>query len=83
MSPCCSPAPSSSLALALLSVLVVVLAALSSLPTTEAKTVMLGGGGITGAEREIRAEGAEGEMTDALKYLEELDKYYSQVARPR
>merc|ERR1711976_798458 len=23
------------------------------------------------------------EMTDALKYLEELDKYYSQVARPR
>ena len=25
----------------------------------------------------------EGEMTDALKYLEELDKYYSQVARPR
>jgi len=25
----------------------------------------------------------EGEMQDALKYLEELDKYYSQVARPR
>lgn len=24
-----------------------------------------------------------GEMQDALKYLEELDKYYSQVARPR
>ena len=25
----------------------------------------------------------EGDMSDALKYLEELDKYYSQVARPR
>lgn len=24
-----------------------------------------------------------GQMTDALRYLEELDKYYSQVARPR
>lgn len=24
-----------------------------------------------------------GQMTDALKYLEQLDKYYSQVARPR
>jgi hypothetical protein len=31
---------------------------------------------------ETRADG-EGEMQDALKYLEELDKYYSQVARPR
>jgi len=26
---------------------------------------------------------SEGQMEDALKYLEELDKYYSQVARPR
>ncbi len=25
----------------------------------------------------------EGVMTDALKYLEELDKYYAQAARPR
>ena len=24
-----------------------------------------------------------GEMSDALKYLDELDKYYSQVTRPR
>jgi len=29
-----------------------------------------------------RSEGS-GEMQDALKFLEELDKYYSQVARPR
>lgn len=30
-------------------------------------------------------DGAQGEegMQDALKYLEEMDKYYSQVARPR
>ncbi len=36
-------------------------------------------------ESEARPEGdgRPGEMTDALKYLEELDKYYSQVARPR
>ena len=27
--------------------------------------------------------GEGGEVTDALKYLDELDKYYSQVARPR
>ena len=34
--------------------------------------------------REIRAkDGSEPGMTNALKYLEELDKYYSQVARPR
>lgn len=37
---------------------------------------------------EARPSGQEegerpGEMTNALKYLEELDKYYSQVARPR
>ena len=32
---------------------------------------------------ETRAEADGGEMQDALKYLEELDKYYSQVARPR
>ena len=25
----------------------------------------------------------DGEMNGALKYLEQLDKYYSQVARPR
>merc|ERR1712141_709672 len=37
-----------------------------------------------GCPRETReAEGVEGGMTNALKYLEELDKYYSQVARPR
>lgn len=39
-------------------------------------------------ETEARPSGQEegerpGEMTNALKYLEELDKYYSQVARPR
>ena len=28
-------------------------------------------------------DSGEGEVTDALKYLDELDKYYSQVARPR
>merc|ERR1712241_1233143 len=28
-------------------------------------------------------ERRDGGMTNALKYLEELDKYYSQVARPR
>ena len=28
-------------------------------------------------------EKEEGDMSDALKYLEELDKYYSQAARPR
>merc|ERR1712141_491098 len=39
---------------------------------------------VMGAPRETReAEGVEGGMTNALKYLEELDKYYSQVARPR
>merc|ERR1711993_212157 len=38
---------------------------------------------VMGAPRETReAEGVEGGMTNALKYLEELDKYYSQVARP-
>ena len=32
----------------------------------------------------LRRSGANGEgMEDALKYLEELDKYYAQVARPR
>ncbi len=30
----------------------------------------------------LRAEQGPG-MSDALKYLEELDKYYSQAARPR
>ena len=34
--------------------------------------------------RSVAADGGEGEgMQDALKYLEELDKYYAQVARPR
>merc|ERR1711884_241174 len=37
--------------------------------------------------RDIRSamgdSGEGGEVTDALKYLDELDKYYSQVARPR
>ena len=28
-------------------------------------------------------DSGEGEVSDALKYLDELDKYYSQVARPR
>ena len=28
-------------------------------------------------------ERRDGGMSNALKYLEELDKYYSQVARPR
>jgi len=32
----------------------------------------------------LRRSGADGEgMDEALKYLEELDKYYAQVARPR
>ena len=32
----------------------------------------------------LRRSGANGEgMDEALKYLEELDKYYAQVARPR
>ena len=32
----------------------------------------------------LRRSGANGEgMQDALKYLDELDKYYAQVARPR
>ena len=32
----------------------------------------------------LRRSGVNGEgMEDALKYLEELDKYYAQVARPR
>ena len=32
----------------------------------------------------LRRSGANGDgMEDALKYLEELDKYYAQVARPR
>ena len=80
MSPSCSPS-SSSFVFVLLSIFVFLSAVLSSSSSmVEAKTVMLGPGG---GEREIRADGGEGEMTDALKYLEELDKYYSQVARPR
>jgi hypothetical protein len=40
------------------------------------------------SEARARPSGAQegdrpGEVTNALKYLEELDKYYSQVARPR
>ena len=32
----------------------------------------------------LRRSGVNGDgMEDALKYLEELDKYYAQVARPR
>ena len=31
----------------------------------------------------IEKDGEGAGMSDALKYLEELDKYYSQVARPR
>ena len=32
----------------------------------------------------LRRSASDGEgMQDALKYLEELDKYYAQVARPR
>ena len=36
-------------------------------------------------DREIRQDGAKepGEMTNALNYLAELDKYYSNAARPR
>ena len=33
--------------------------------------------------RSAMGDSGEGEVTDALKYLDELDKYYSQVARPR
>jgi len=47
------------------------------LQPAEAKTRILNSNKI-----EKRSDG-EGEMKDALKYLEELDKYYSQVARPR
>ena len=53
------------------------LLALSVLAVVEARPRHLDNTGI-----ETRADG-EGEMQDALKYLEELDKYYSQVARPR
>ena len=35
-------------------------------------------------DREIRQDAKEpGEMTNALNYLAELDKYYSNAARPR
>ena len=38
----------------------------------------------TGIPRSAMGDSGEGgEVTDALKYLDELDKYYSQVARPR
>ena len=33
--------------------------------------------------RSAMGDSGEGEVTDALKYLDELDKYYSQAARPR
>ncbi len=32
---------------------------------------------------EMGASNEGGDVNDAIKYLEELDKYYSQVARPR
>ena len=39
----------------------------------------------TSAKPTAQAEGGNqpGEMTNALNYLAELDKYYSNVARPR
>ena len=30
-----------------------------------------------------RSEGGEGEMRSAIKYLQDLDDFYSQIARPR
>merc|ERR1711879_165273 len=46
--------------------------------------VPLGGDRGPVGEAAVAVDGGEGgEVTDALKYLDELDKYYSQVARPR
>ena len=30
-----------------------------------------------------RSEGGEGEMRSAIKYLQDLDDFYSKIARPR
>merc|ERR1711879_214130 len=73
----------SMLKLLFLSVAIVVLSERLPLPSMGASAANIRGMSIRDIRSAMGDSGEGGEVTDALKYLDELDKYYSQVARPR